>query len=231
MFLEQIGGMALGLLGAGLAAALSGVGSAIGTGIAGEAGAGLLCEDPSKFGKVMILQVIPGTQGLYGLVVWFFASFQMGLLDGTIMDLTVTEGLRYFVACIPMALGGWLSDRMAGKRKWLYIPNAVIAGGFLYLMYSVSSVDMAIIYQCTSSFFMFLAMAAFWGIVMDSIPPNIMGSCSATVNFGGQAAGFISPFVMGYLINVSGGSFDTAFLFLVVAILASSVITMTVKKQ
>ena len=113
--LEQFGGMALGLLGAGLAAALSGVGSAIGTGIAGEAGAGLLCEDPSKFGKVMILQVIPGTQGLYGLVVWFFASFQMGLLDGTIMDLTVTEGLRYFVACIPMALGGWLSAIAQGK--------------------------------------------------------------------------------------------------------------------
>ena len=113
--LEQFGGMALGLLGAGLAAALSGVGSAIGTGIAGEAGAGLLCEDPSKFGKVMILQVIPGTQGLYGLVVWFFASFQMGLLDGTIMDLTVTEGLRYFVACIPMALGGWLSAIYQGR--------------------------------------------------------------------------------------------------------------------
>ena len=115
MFLEQFGGMALGLLGAGLAAALSGVGSAIGTGIAGEAGAGLLCEDPGKFGKVMILQVIPGTQGLYGLVVWFFASFQMGLLDGTIVDMTVTEGLRYFVACIPMALGGWLSAIAQGK--------------------------------------------------------------------------------------------------------------------
>ena len=114
-FLEQFGGMALGLLGAGLAAALSGIGSAKGTGIAGEAGAGLLCEDPSKFGKVMILQVIPGTQGLYGLVVWFFASFRMGLLDGTIMDLTVTEGLRYFVACLPMALGGWISAIAQGR--------------------------------------------------------------------------------------------------------------------
>ncbi len=114
-FLEQFGGMALGLLGAGLAAALSGIGSAKGTGIAGEAGAGLLCEDPSKFGKVMILQVIPGTQGLYGLVVWFFASFRMGLLDGTIMDLTVTEGLRYFVACLPMALGGMISAIAQGR--------------------------------------------------------------------------------------------------------------------
>ena len=62
-FLESCGGMAIGLLGAGLAAVLAGIGSAKGTGIAGEAGTGLLCEDPSKFGKVMILQVSPSTQG------------------------------------------------------------------------------------------------------------------------------------------------------------------------
>ena len=76
-FLESIGGLALGLLGAALAAALACIGSAKGTGIAGEAGAGLVSEDPSKFGKAMIMQVIPGTQGLYGLVVWFFAIFRM----------------------------------------------------------------------------------------------------------------------------------------------------------
>ena len=114
-FLGNIGGLALALLGAGLAAALSGVGSAKGTGIAGEAGAGLLCEDPGKFGKVMILQVIPGTQGLYGLVVWLFAIFRMGLLSGTLPELTVAQGMQYFVACLPMALGGLLSAIAQGR--------------------------------------------------------------------------------------------------------------------
>ena len=61
---ELTTGGAIGMLGAGLAVCLAGAGSARGTGLAGEAGTGLLCEDPSKFGKVMILQVIPGTQGL-----------------------------------------------------------------------------------------------------------------------------------------------------------------------
>ena len=93
MFLEQFGGMALGFLGAGLAAALCCIGSAKGTGTAGEAGTGLLCEDPNTFGKVLILQVIPGTQGLYGLVVWFFACFQMGMLNGTAVGMSVMEGL------------------------------------------------------------------------------------------------------------------------------------------
>ena len=68
-FLFANTGLAIGLLGAGLAACLAGAGSGVGTGIAGEAGTGLITEDPSKFGKVMILQVVPGPQGLYGLVV------------------------------------------------------------------------------------------------------------------------------------------------------------------
>ena len=114
-FFEAFGGLALGLLGAGLAAVLSGIGSAKGTGIAGEAGSGLLSQDPSKFGKVLILQVIPGTQGLYGLVVWFFAIFRMGLLSGTAADMSVQMGLQYPVACLPMALGGLFSAIAQGR--------------------------------------------------------------------------------------------------------------------
>ena len=115
MFLEQFGGMALGFLGAGLAAALCCIGSAKGTGTAGEAGTGLLCEDPKTFGKVLILQVIPGTQGLYGLVVWFFACFQMGMLNGTAAGMSVMEGLQYFVACLPIAIGGLMSAIAQGR--------------------------------------------------------------------------------------------------------------------
>ena len=113
--LELSSGAAIGMLGAGLAVCLAGAGSARGTGIAGEAGTGLLCQDPSKFGKVMILQVIPGTQGLYGLVVWFFAIFSMGLLSGTAADMSVQVGLRYFAACMPMALGGLCSAIAQGR--------------------------------------------------------------------------------------------------------------------
>ncbi|MBP3486746.1 MAG: V-type ATP synthase subunit K [Oscillospiraceae bacterium] len=113
-FLGSIGGLALALLGAGLAVGLSCVGSAKGTGIAGEAGTGLLAQDPSKSGKVMVLQLLPGTQGLYGLVVWFFAMFRMGMIGGSV-SLTVTQGMQYFVACMPMALGGLLSAIAQGR--------------------------------------------------------------------------------------------------------------------
>ena len=114
-FLFQNTGLAIGLLGAGLAACLAGAGSGIGTGIAGQAGTGLVAEDPAKFGKIMILQVIPGTQGLYGLVVFFFAIMQMGLLDGTAASLSFVDGCRYFAASMPIAIAGLVTAIAQGK--------------------------------------------------------------------------------------------------------------------
>ncbi len=111
-FIESIGGLAIGLLGAALAAVLACIGSAKGTGIAGEAGAGLVSEDPSKFGKAMIMQVIPGTQGLYGFVIWFLAQNQI-LSVGA--EMTIAQGCQYFAACMPIALGGWISAIAQGK--------------------------------------------------------------------------------------------------------------------
>ena len=108
-FLNTIGGYALGILGAGLAAFMAGIGSAKGTGIAGEAGAGLVSEDPSKFGKAMILQVIPGTQGLYGFVIWFLAFNKL------VPGMSVEQGLQVLGACLPIAIGGMISGIAQGK--------------------------------------------------------------------------------------------------------------------
>lgn len=111
-FLNAIGGNAIALLGAALAAGLACVGSAMGTGITGEAGAGLVSEDPSKSGKVMILQVIPGTQGLYGFVIFFLAYLK---ISGAAEPLTTVQGFQLLSACLPIALGGWLSAIAQGK--------------------------------------------------------------------------------------------------------------------
>ena len=114
-FFESFGGLAIGFLGASLACGLCCAGSAKGCGLAGEAGTGLLSEDPSKSGKVMVLQLLPGTQGLYGLVGWFCALSSMGMLDGSVVNMSVTEGMQYLVACLPMAIGGLLSAIAQGR--------------------------------------------------------------------------------------------------------------------
>ena len=114
-FLEQFGGIGLAFLGAALAVGLCCVGSARGTGMTGEAAAGLLSTAPEHFSKCLILQVIPGTQGLYGLVIWFFALNVMGAFSGGIQPLTITQGLTIFVSCLPMAMGGWRSAIYQGR--------------------------------------------------------------------------------------------------------------------
>ncbi len=107
--LEFINGTVLSLFGAFLAVGLAGVGSAIGVGMVGEAGTGLLTEDPDKFSLVLILQIIPGTQGLYGFVAFFFVLNKLGLLGGAPVDVSLQAGISLLVACLPVALVCWLS--------------------------------------------------------------------------------------------------------------------------
>ena len=64
-------GIFFALLGASIATALAGVGSARGVGSAAQAAMGVLSEDSSKFGKMFVLTLLPGTQGIYGFIVSF----------------------------------------------------------------------------------------------------------------------------------------------------------------
>ena len=102
-------GLALAIAGAALAALLSGMGSARGVGMVGEAAAGLISEDPSKFTKVLILQILPGTQGLYGFITAIMVMIKIQLLSGSPVELTTTQGLQIFAACLPMAFVGYFS--------------------------------------------------------------------------------------------------------------------------
>ncbi len=102
-------GLALAIAGAAIAALLSGMGSAKGVGMVGEAAAGLISEDPSKFTKVLILQILPGTQGLYGFITAIMVMIKIQLLSGSPVALTTPQGLQIFAACLPMALVGYFS--------------------------------------------------------------------------------------------------------------------------
>lgn len=108
-------GLILAILGAALAAGLSGVGSARGVGLVGEAGAGLLSEDSSLFGRVLILQILPGTQGLYGFLIALIIFIKTGVLSGAPVEMTWPQGLSIFAAALPMAVVGYFSAVYQGR--------------------------------------------------------------------------------------------------------------------
>lgn len=107
-------GLFFALLGAAFATFLAGAGSAIGVGKAGIAAAGVLSEDPSKFGKVLVLQLLPATQGIYGLLVSFLILSNVGILGGD-ANISLLSGLLYFAASLPIGVAGLISAIYQGK--------------------------------------------------------------------------------------------------------------------
>ena len=110
-------GTALAFAGAAVAAGVAGVGSAMGVGIAGQAAAGVVTEDPGKFAKVLVLQLLPGTQGIYGLLVGFITLSKIGLLGGGAAGIDTNTGLMILAACLPIGVVGLISAIYQGKTS------------------------------------------------------------------------------------------------------------------
>lgn len=108
-FLVANGGIFFGGLGVAFAVMFSGLGSAAGIGIVGEAAAGLVIEEPEKFGKSLVLQLLPGTQGLYGFVVGLI------IIGNLSVDMSLIHGMYLFAASLPVGFVGWGSAIAQGK--------------------------------------------------------------------------------------------------------------------
>ena len=102
-FLEN-GGLVLGVLSVVIAVLFSGMGSAKGVGRAGEAAAGVVIEEPEKFGKSLVLQLLPGTQGLYGFVIGILILFKL-----VVGNISLAQGYVYIAAAIPVGVVGYFS--------------------------------------------------------------------------------------------------------------------------
>ena len=107
--INNSGGIIFAILGMATATIFSGIGSSKGVGMTGEAAAALTTSQPEKFGQALILQLLPGTQGLYGFVIAFLIFTN---LSG---DLSVVQGLGYLGASLPIAFTGLFSGIAQGK--------------------------------------------------------------------------------------------------------------------
>ena len=110
-------GMVYALIGAAVAVMMAGAGSAIGVGVAGQAASGVVAQDPDKFAKVLIMQLLPGTQGIYGLLVGFITLSKIGLLGGGAADLSTATCLLILAACLPIGIVGLISGMHQGKTS------------------------------------------------------------------------------------------------------------------
>lgn len=108
-FMENSGGLVFAAIGMAIAIIFSGIGSSKGVGIAGEASAALIKEQPEKFARALILELLPGTQGIYGFITAFFIMQNMSA------TMPLSTGLYLLVAALPIAFTGLFSGIAQGK--------------------------------------------------------------------------------------------------------------------
>lgn len=108
-------GLAFAVAGAAIVMAFSGVGSAIGVALAGQAAGGVMTEDPEKFGRMIPLIGIPGTQGFYGFLIGFLVLNKLNLLAAEIKIPTLPQGIQIFSICLVVSLVESISAVWQGK--------------------------------------------------------------------------------------------------------------------
>ncbi|PIP20242.1 MAG: permease [Candidatus Omnitrophica bacterium CG23_combo_of_CG06-09_8_20_14_all_40_11] len=108
-------GLVFALAGAAIVMAISGVGSAIGVALAGQAVGGVMTEDPEKFGRMIPLIGIPGTQGFYGFLIGFLVLNKLNLLGAEIKIPTLHQGMEIFSICLAVSLVESISAVWQGK--------------------------------------------------------------------------------------------------------------------
>ncbi|MDR2431753.1 MAG: V-type ATP synthase subunit K [Candidatus Margulisbacteria bacterium] len=107
-------GLMFAILGASLALAGGGIGSSVGVGLAGEVAAGVVAEDPDKFGKTLLLQALPGTQGIYGFLAAFWVILKINLLGGA-APVSPEAGLQILFACLAVGINALISGIFQGR--------------------------------------------------------------------------------------------------------------------
>jgi V/A-type H+-transporting ATPase subunit K len=96
-----LAGVDWAMMGAAIGAILGGIGSAIGITYASSTVAGILSADDTKFGQLLPIAAMPGTQGIYGFITAVLVLIFFNLLDGT-GQVEAHTGVQIFFACLPV---------------------------------------------------------------------------------------------------------------------------------
>lgn len=177
------------------------------------------------------------------VIVWFCLSMVNKGLDAWMpMYLLTARGLDlktvgmlvplpFIAASVATAMGGWLMTRFFdGKEKFLMMGSCILTGVFLYGMYKGQSTTQVIVYQTAAYFFKSFVFATAFALPTKILSQRLVGTGIGMVNFGGQAAGFVSPMAIGFLVSYYD-SYDSAFLFLLGAVIVSTLVSMTISAR
>lgn len=163
----------------------------------------------------------------WGFMTWL-PTYLVKARGFSMVEMGVAAALPPLAGVAGSILGGWISDRYFKERRRVPIVIAqLISALLLYLTFSATSGSTLVIYQTLAGLFLNFFLASFWALPMNSVPKQLMGVVGGFINMAGQIAAFLSPLIIGYLVEVGRGSFALAFDFFIAAILASCLIVLS----
>ncbi|MCK1992221.1 MFS transporter [Peribacillus muralis] len=169
-------------------------------------------------------------------VSWGFSSwlpsYLMNVRDIDLVQTGIYASFPFMAAALAQIASGWWLDKfLAGREKIAMVVAGILSTIFFYLMFNTESIKLSIVYQILATFPLYFNLTLIWVLVIKIFPAKTVGTASGIMNFGGNLAGVVSPMVMGFLISASGGSYSSAFWFLIVAMALSVVSILTINMK
>jgi sugar phosphate permease len=162
----------------------------------------------------------------FNIAFWGFIGWMPSYLNATrhiaLAQLGIVAALPYFCGFLGTIFVGWLGSKtFARHRPALVATSYVLAGAALFVAFSAQSVAQSIAGLSCAAFFLYGGFGPFWAVAIDLIAPEMRGSVSGFVNFGGQIGGFFAPIVVGAIVGATK-SYSGGFVFMIGALLLSA---------
>ena len=166
----------------------------------------------------------------WGFTAWL-PTYLVNARGFSMAAMGITASLPFFAGTLGSAIGGWISDRyFSNNRRVPLVASQLISAVLLYLTFTADSASRVVLFQTLAGLFFLSFFSLFWAMPVNTVPQRLMGVASGFINMAGQAAAFISPLVVGYLVGATDGNFDRAFRFLIISLLVSSALVLTISR-
>jgi sugar phosphate permease len=162
----------------------------------------------------------------FNIAFWGFIGWMPSYLNATrhiaLAQLGAVAALPYVCGFFGTILCGWLGSTLLSRQRAALVATAyVLAGAALFVAFSAQSVAQSIAGLSFAAFFLYGGFGPFWTVAIDLIAPDMRGSVTGFVNFGGQIGGFFAPIVVGAIVGATK-SFSGGFIFMIGALLLSA---------
>ncbi|WP_211748389.1 MFS transporter [Paenibacillus sp. Marseille-Q4541] len=178
----------------------------------------------STLWKVMLLFFFANIAS-WGLSSWM-PTYLMEVRGINLKDVGLLTAIPAFLMAIGMLISGRIIDKIGLSAKFFVTACLFLYGLFLFLITRSAGITEVIIFMSLAMICGSFTLSFVFTLPHRLISQKFVGTAFGMVNFGGQAAGILSPTIMGIFINATG-SYNNAFLFLTVSCLVAAVISLT----